>query len=334
MKALPSVLLPRRTLVAAACALAGAMALPAVAQGQASWPSHPVRLVVPFPASGATDLVARVVAQRMSQDLGQQLVIDNRPGAGGNIAASAVLSAPADGHTLLMCTTGTLSIQPHLLASMPFDPEKDFVPVTQIANAPYLLLVNPQLPVKNVKELIDYARSKPGELNFASSGNGTGGHLAGEMLKTRARIDMVHVAYKGTGTAMADVLSGQVSVIFDQPVSSMPNVRGGKLRALAVASPRRLPGLPDVPTVSESGVPDFDPVTWTGLCAAKNTPQAAIDRVQREVAKVIAQPEISQRLVQDGLEPIGSKPQDFRNFLAADKRKWGDVIQQGRIKLE
>ncbi|RYF06064.1 MAG: tripartite tricarboxylate transporter substrate binding protein [Comamonadaceae bacterium] len=306
----------------------------ALAHAADAFPTKPVRIIVGFSPGGSNDIVARIIAPRLADALGQPVVIDNRPGAGGNIAASAVLSAPADGHTLLMCTTGTLSIQPHLLPSMPFDPEKDLVPVTQIANAPYLLLVNPQLPVKNVQGLIDYAKSKPGELNFASSGNGTGGHLAGEMLKTKAHIDMVHVAYKGTGTAMADVLSGQVSVIFDQPVSSLPNVRGGKLRALAVASPRRLPGLPDVPTVSESGVPDFDPVTWTGLCAAKNTPQPAIDRVQREVAKVLAMPEIAQRLIQDGLEPIASTPQDFRSFLAADKRKWGDVIQQGRIKLQ
>lgn len=324
----------RRHLTSVLATLALSFASAPFAHAADAFPTKPIRIIVGFSPGGSNDIVARLIAPKLGEALGQPVVIDNRPGAGGNIAASAVLSSPPDGHTLLMCTTGTLSIQPHLLASMPFDTEKDLVPVTQIANAPYLLLVNPQLPVKNVQELIAYAKAKPGELNFASSGNGTGGHLAGEMLKSKAQIDMVHVAYKGTGAAMADVLSGQVSVIFDQPVSSMPNVRGGKLRALAVASPRRLTGLPDVPTVSESGVPDFDPVTWTGLCAAKNTPQAAIDRVQREVAKVIALPEIAQRLVQDGLEPIGSKPQDFRTFLAADKRKWGTVIEQGRIKLE
>ncbi len=318
------------TVIAAATAALWGTAAPAAD----AFPTKPVRIIVGFSPGGSNDIVARLIAPKLAEGLGQSVVVDNRPGAGGNIAASAVLAAPPDGHTLLMCTTGTLSIQPFLVKSMPFDPEKDLLPVTQIANAPYLLLVNAGLPVKNVQELVAYAKKRPGELNFASSGNGTGGHLAGEMLKSKAGLDMVHVAYKGTGTAMADVLSGQVSVIFDQPVSSMPNVRGGKLRALAVASPRRLPGLPDVPTVSESGVPGFDPVTWTGLCAAKGTPPAAIERVQREVAKVIAMPEIAQRLVQDGLEPVGSTPAQFRDFLAADKKKWGTVIRDAKVTLE
>jgi tripartite-type tricarboxylate transporter receptor subunit TctC len=298
-----------------------------------AFPSKPVRILVGFSPGGSNDIVARLIAPKLSEGLGQQVVIDNKPGAGGNIAASAMLSAPADGHTLMMCTTGTLSIQPHLIKA-PFNPETDLLPVTQIANAPYLLLVNAALPVKDVKELLAYAKAKPGIINFASSGNGTGGHLAGEMLKARAGIDIVHVPYKGTGQAMTDLLAGQVSMIFDQPVSSMPYAQSGKLRILAVASPRRLPALPDVPTVAESGIPAFDPVTWTGLCAAKGTPAAAIERVQREVAKVLAMPEISKRLIQDGLEPVGSTPQKFREFLAADKRKWGGVIKESNIKAE
>jgi tripartite-type tricarboxylate transporter receptor subunit TctC len=298
-----------------------------------AFPSKPVRILVGFSPGGSNDIVARLIAPKLSEGLGQQVVVDNKPGAGGNIAASAMLSAPADGHTLMMCTTGTLSIQPHLIKA-PFNPETDLLPVTQIANAPYLLLVNAALPVKDVKELLAYAKAKPGIINFASSGNGTGGHLAGEMLKARAGIDIVHVPYKGTGQAMTDLLAGQVSMIFDQPVSSMPYAQSGKLRILAVASPRRLPALPDVPTVAESGIPAFDPVTWTGLCAAKGTPAAAIERVQREVAKVLAMPEISKRLIQDGLEPVGSTPQKFREFLAADKRKWGGVIKESNIKAE
>ncbi len=245
-----------------------------------------------------------------------------------------MLGAPADGHTLLMCTTGTLSIQPHILKSMPFDPEKDIAPVTQVVGAPYMLMVNATLPVTSVKELISYAKRKPGEINFASSGTGTGGHLAGEMLKSRAGIDIVHVAYKGTGQAMTDLIAGQVSMIFDQPVSSMQYARSGKLRALAVASPRRLAAFPDIPTVTEAGVPDFEPVTWAGICAAKNTPPAVVDRIQREFAKVLAMPEIAKRLTADGLEPVGSTPEQFRAFLAADKRKWGRVVKDADVKAE
>ena len=304
------------------------------AQAADAFPSKPVRIVVGFAPGGSNDIVARLIGPKLAEGLGQQVIIDNRPGAGGNIAASAMLSAPADGHTLLMCTTGTLSIMPNLLKSMPFNTETDILPVTQVANAPYLLLVNAELPVKNVKELIAYAKAKPGVINFASSGNGTGGHLAGEMLKSRADIDIVHIAYKGTGQAMADLLGGQVAMIFDQPVSSMSYVRSGKLRVLAVASTHRLASLPDVPTVSESGIPNFDPVTWTGLCAAKGTPAAAIERIQRETAKVLAMPDIARRLSQDGLEPVGSTPENFRAFLAADKRKWGTVIKDSNIKAE
>lgn len=298
------------------------------------FPSKPIRILVGFSPGGSNDIVARLIAPKLSEALGQQVLIDNKPGAGGNIAASTMLSAPADGHTLMMCTTGTISIQPHLVKTTLFNPDTDILPVTQIANAPYLLLVNTALPVKNTNELIAYAKAKPGVVNFASSGNGTGGHLAGEMLKSRANIDIVHVAYKGTGQAMTDLLGGQVSMIFDQPVSSMQYAKSGKLRILAVASPRRLPALPDVPTVTESGIAGFDPVTWTGLCAPKGTPPAAIERVQRELAKVLAMPEISQRLIQDGLEPVGSTPEKFREFLVADKRKWGSVIKESNIKAD
>lgn len=322
-----------RTLLKMMPLLAAITSLGSTALAADVFPSKPVRILVGFSPGGSNDIVARLIAPKLSEALGQQVVIDNKPGAGGNIAASAMLGAAADGHTLMMCTTGTLSIQPHLLKA-PFNPETDILPVTQIANAPYLLLVNAALPVKDVKELVAYAKAKPGVINFASSGNGTGGHLAGEMLKSRAGIDIVHVAYKGTGQAMTDLLAGQVSMIFDQPVSSMSYAQSGKLRILAVASPRRLPALPEVPTVAEAGIPAFDPVTWTGLCAAKGTPTAAIERVQREVAKVLAMPEISKRLVQDGLEPVGSTPQKFREFLVADKRKWGSVIKEANIKVE
>lgn len=310
------------------------LALMAPAAHAQTFPSKPIRVIVGFAPGGSNDIIARLLAPELAKAFGQQVVVENRPGASGSIAASAMLSSPADGHTIWMCTSGNFSIQPHLGQKMSFDPEADIQPVTQIANAPYLLLVNNNLPVKSVKELVDLAKTKPGALNFASSGNGTGGHLAGEMLKVRANIDMVHIAYKGTGQAMNDVVGGQVSLIFDQPVSSMPFVKAGKLRALAVASPRRLAGLPDYPTVEEQGVPDFDPVSWTGFCAAKGVPTEAVSRIQSDVAKVLRIPEIRDRLVQDGLEPIGSTPREFSDFMAVDKKKWGEVIRQAGVKAE
>ncbi|MGJ7545575.1 Bug family tripartite tricarboxylate transporter substrate binding protein [Variovorax sp. LT1R16] len=322
-----------RSLLRTLISVAATIAVVSPAMANDPFPSKPVRIVVGFSPGGSNDIVARLLAPKLAEGLGQQVLVENKPGAGGNIAAQTMLGAPPDGHTLMMCTTGTVSIQPHLTKA-PFNPETDLLPVTLIANAPYLLLVNASIPATTVKELISYAKSHPGQLNFASSGNATGGHLAGEMFKSKAGVDIVHVPYKGTGQAMTDLLAGQISIIFDQAVSSMPYAKSGKLRILGVASPQRLKGLPEVPTISESGVPNFDPVTWTGLCAAKGTPAAAILRVQQEVAKVLATPEISQKLIAAGLEPVASTPEQFRAFLAADKIKWGTVIKDAGVKVD
>lgn len=318
-----------KTLVAAALAAAS---VPAAVAAEA-FPTKPVRIVVGFSPGGSNDIVARLIGPKLGELLGQQVVVDNRPGAGGAIAISAVLGAPPDGHTVSMCTTGSFSIQPHL-GPMTFNPETDLLPVTQIANAPYVLMVHASLPVRNVKEFVAYAKQNPGKLNFASSGNATGGHLAGEMFKALAGVNLVHVPYKGTSQAIADLLSGQVQVIFDQPVSSMQYARTGQLRALGVGSLKRLRAYPDLPTIHEAGVAGFDPVTWTGICAAKNTPPAVIARLQSDIAKVLALPDISLKLVQDGLDPVGSTPEQFREFLAADKAKWGRIVKQANVKAE
>jgi tripartite-type tricarboxylate transporter receptor subunit TctC len=316
-----------------AAGAAAALALASAAAFADTFPSKPVRIVVGFSPGGSNDIVARLIAPKLGELLGQQVVIDNKPGAGGAIAISSVLAAPADGHTLSMCTTGSFSIQPHL-GAMPFNPDTDIVPVTLIANAPYVLMVHSSLPVKNVKELIAYARQNPGKINFASSGNATGGHLAGEMFKALSGANLVHVPYKGTSQAIADLLSGQVHMIFDQPVSSMQYARTGQLRALGVGSMKRLGAYPDLPTIHEAGLPNFDPVTWTGICAAKGTPPAVVARLQQDIAKVLAMPEISRKLVQDGLEPVGNTPEQFREFLVADKAKWGRIIKQANVKAE
>jgi tripartite-type tricarboxylate transporter receptor subunit TctC len=221
-----------------------------------------------------------------------------------------------------------------LYPNLKFNFLRDIAPVAGIADTPYLMLINPSVPAKTVAEFVAYAKANPGKINFASSGNATGGHLAGEMFKALAGVDMVHVPYKGTSQAITDLLSGQVQAIFDQPVSSMQYARSGQLRALGVGSLKRLGGYPDLPTIAEAGVPNFDPVTWTGICAAKGTPPDVVARLQRDIAKVIAMPEISRKLVADGLEPVGSTPQQFRDFLVADKAKWGRVIKQANVKAQ
>ncbi|TDF61937.1 tripartite tricarboxylate transporter substrate binding protein [Cupriavidus sp. L7L] len=294
-----------------------------------SYPTKPVRLLVGFAPGGSTDIVARLIAPKLSQSLGQQVIVDNRPGAGGAIAADVMLKSPPDGHTLLVCTTGLQSIQP-FLQRMAFEPA-DIVPVTLIGNTPYIALVNASLPIHNVKELIAYAKANPGKLNFASSGNGTAGHLAGEMFKLRTGVDIVHVPYKGTGQAMADLLGGQVSLIFDQPVSSMQHVKSGKLRILGVAASRRLEALPNVPTFAEQGISSFEPVAWVGLCASKGTPPSVLARLARDTTEALKQPAVAKRLSDDGIEVIGGSPEKFREFLVLDRKKWGGVIKDAKV---
>lgn len=330
MRNLPSLsILPRAARLAAGVAL---LAVTHAAMAQDAWPTRPIRILVGFSPGGSNDIVARLIAPKLADALGKQVLIDNRPGAGGSIAAETMIKAPADGYTLMICTPGTLTIQP-FLQKMSFDAQTDIVPVTLIANTPYVALVNASLPIHNVKELIAYARANPGKLNYASSGNGTTGHLAGEMFKLRTGVDIVHVPYKGTGQAIADLLGGQVSLIFDQPISSLQYAKSGKLRVIGVAAAQRLGSLPDVPTFAEAGVKDFEPVPWTGLCAARGTPAPIVARLQKEVQQVLRQPEIAQRLQQDGMEVVGSSPEKFRDFLQADKQKWSGVIKAANVAL-
>ncbi|MDQ2187400.1 tripartite tricarboxylate transporter substrate binding protein [Alcaligenaceae bacterium A4P071] len=320
------------TLIAAlATAVAGVTAA-STASAQ-TYPTKPIRLIVGFAPGGSNDIIARLLAPKLGDVLKQQVVVENRPGAAGNIAADVVLKAPPDGHTIFMCTTGTLSIQPFLPQRMPFD-VNDIAPITQIGNTPYLMLVNKDLPATSVKTFIDYAKSHPNQVNFASSGNGTTAHLAGEMLRSKANIDIVHVPYKGAGQAMVDLTSGRVSLMFDQAVSSMPQVNSGSLRALAVVSAHRLPSLPNLPTTSEAGLPGFDPIPWTGLCTARGVPDDAIATLQKALAQVLTEPAVRDRLLADGIEPIGSTPAEFAAFLAADKTKWGGLVKNADIKPE
>jgi tripartite-type tricarboxylate transporter receptor subunit TctC len=313
------------------CVAVLSTALPAHAQ---NYPGKTVRILVGFAPGGSTDILARLIAQEMTKNVGQQVVVDNRPGAGGNIAAELTSKAPPDGHTLFACTTGVFAIQPFLYSKLPYDPEKGLVPVTQTGSLPYIVVVHPSLPVKNVKDFIAFAKARPGEINYASSGIGTASHLSAALFASAAGLKMVHVPYKGTGNAMSDLLAGQVVMIFDQPVSSLPHVQAGKLRVLGISSGTRFPTLKDIPTIAEQGLPGFEAISWAGICAPGGTPKPIVDRVYSEVAKVLKVPDIRDRLLRDGIEPIGSTPEQFLEHTKKEAIKWGKVVKDSGARVD
>ena len=305
----------------------------ALAQAPA-YPSKPIRLVVPFPPGGATDILAREVAQKLTEAWGQSVVVDNRPGAGGNIGAELVARAAPDGYTLLMGTVGTHAINASLYAKLPYDHVKDFAPVILVAGVPNVLVVNPALPVNTVAELIAYAKANPGKLNFASSGNGTSIHLSGELFKVMAGVQMTHVPYKGSAPAVADLISGQVQLMFDNLPPSLPQIKAGKLRALAVTSATRAPALPDVPTIAEAGLPGFEASSWFGVLAPAGTPPAIVARLNAEIAKWLASPEAREKLSKQGANAAGGSPEDFAKHIAAETTKWAKVVKDSGAKVD
>ncbi len=311
--------------------LAGAIASAVHAQ---AYPGKTIRFVVGFAPGGSTDIVARLIAQELGKNIGQQVLVDNRTGAGGIIATEVLAKSPPDGYTILACTTGTFAIQPFMYAKLPYNVEKDIVPVTQTGSLPYIIVVHPSLPVKNVKEFIAFAKARPGQLNYASSGVGTGSHLAAAYFDNAAGINVTHVPYKGTGQAMGDLLGGQVVMMFDQPVSSLPHVRAGKLKMLGISSLKRFPTLPDVPTIAESGVPGFDAVSWSGVCVPGGTPKEIVNKLQQEIAKVLQVPELKTRLLNDGIEPIGNTPEQFTEHTKKEAVKWSKVVKDTGAKAE
>jgi tripartite-type tricarboxylate transporter receptor subunit TctC len=304
------------------------------AVAQTPYPSKPVRIVVPFPAGGTTDILARAVAQKLSETWGQQVIVDNRPGAGGNIGAELVARAAPDGYTLLMGTVGTHAINPGLYAKMPYDHVKDFAPVILVAGVPNVLVVNPSVPVGSVPELIAYAKANPGKLNFASSGSGTSIHLSGELFKTMTGVQMTHIPYKGSSPALADLIGGQVQLMFDNLPSSIGFIRAGKLRALAVTSATRSSALPDTPTVAEAGVPGFEASSWFGLLAPAGTPPDIVAKIDGEVAKWLASPEAREKLAAQGANAAGGSPQDFARHIQAETAKWAKVVKESGAKVE
>ncbi len=299
-----------------------------------AWPSRPIRFIAPFPPGGGTDLNARVIAPRLAAALGQQVIVENRAGAGGMVGTEFVAKSPPDGYNMVIATIGPISINPSLYAKMPYDPVKDLAPVTLTGEVPNGLVVHPTLPVKSIKELIALAKQRPRELNYGSSGNGAGDHLAGEMLNVMAGIRMTHVPYKGGAPAMVDLLAGNIQLIFATLATGIPYIKSGRVRALAMAAPTRFALLPDVPTVAESGVPGFAVVNWAGIFVAAGTPRPIIDRLNTEVVKALGAQDVKQKLLEMGLVAGSNTPEQFAAFIQSETVKWAKVIKDANIKLE
>jgi len=305
-----------------------------IAQGQ-SYPTKPLRFVVPFPPGGPLDIMARGIGMKLQQAWGQPVVVENRPGAGGGIGADAVAKSAGDGYTLLMGAVSTHAINPWLYAKIPYDPVKDFIPVTLVAQVPNILVVNPSLPVKSVKELIAYAKAKPGTLSFASGSTGSTGHLAGELFKTMAGVDMVHVPYKGAAPAMFDLLAGQTQLMFDNIANALPQVKGGKLRALAVTTLKRSPAVPDLPTIDEAGLKGFDLTTWFGVLVPAKTPAPLVDKLNAEIVKALSSKELHERLTAMGTEPPSiTSPAEFAAFIQRESAKYKQVVKSSGARVE
>ena len=316
------------------CAAAGGSAIFAPAFAQPRYPNKPVRLVVPYVAGGNLDVTARLFAQHLSDELGQPFVVENRPGANGNTGTDQVARTAPDGYSLVMVSAGTLGINPAMYANMPFDPEKDLTHISIVSTGPLVLQVTPGLAVRTVQELVDLAKAQPGRLNFGSGGSGTLAHLSLEMLKLRAGIDIVHVAYKGTSLATTDVMAGHIHGMFDTLSTATPLIREGKVRALAVTSARRSAAFPNVPTIAEAGVRDYAAETWAGLVGPRGMPRDIVDRLQAAVARIAARPDVQQRLAAGGSEAVGNTPEQFRQQLAAERRSWAEVVKVSGAKAD
>jgi len=317
----------RIALLAAALVVTGAFA-------QGNYPSKPIKLIVPFPPAGGTDTLSRAIAQSITSDTKWTIVVENRPGAGGNIGLDSAAKSPNDGYTIAMGQTANLAVNPALYSSMPFDPVKDFAPIALLSSQPLIVVVSAASPYKTLKDLVDAAKKNPGKVNMASAGNGTIGHIGGELFQRRAGIKMTHVPYKGAGPAVADIIGGSVDTIFGNTQSVGGLVAGGRLRPLAVTSPKRIAAFPDVPTVAESGYPGFEAATWSGLVAPAGTPKPIIDKLNAAANKALATTEMKTRLAEEGSTPLGGTPQQFADYIKSENAKWGAAVRDAGIKLD
>ena len=321
MKALAAILI--------AVSLASAVG---VAVAQTPYPKGPVRMIVPFPPGGPTDITARTLGMRLAEVFGQPIVVENRPGARGFIGIEAAARAPADGHTLLLASIGAIAINPVLYPKVPYDVFRDFAPVSLLVTVPIVVVVNPGVPVRTVPELIDYARKNPGKLAYGSAGSGCSTHLVAEMFKARAGVDILHVPYKGSAPAVADLVGGQVQLMFDTLLTATPHIKSGRLRLVAAATAARLEAFPDTPTIAEAGLAGFDGASWFCLLVPAKTPPAIVERLSRDLAHIVREPAVRAKLVEQGAEPVGGTPDELAAFIRAEQAKWGAVVREAGIK--
>ncbi len=324
--------------LAALTALAAAFTMlpptPASAQSTGDYPARPLRIVVPFAPGGATDVLARMIGQKLTESWGQQVVVENRPGAGGNIGAEAGARAAPDGYTLTLAAAGFMAVNPSIYAKLPYDSVKDFAPVSLLVKAPLLLVANSTLPANNLKELIEFARANPGKLNIGNGGTGTAQHLGGEFFTSAAGITAVHIPYKGSAPATNDLLAGVFHVQFDNMVTLIPHVKSGRLRPLAVSSQKRVAILPDVPTIAESGLPGFETGTWYGVVAPAATPAPIVDKLNREINRILTLPDVAEKLNNMGLQAASMSPAQFGDFIKAEIGNYARVVKSANIKAD
>ncbi len=299
-----------------------------------TYPDRPIRFISPYAPGGGTDILARLLGQKLNESVGQPVVIENRPGGGGILGTELVAKSPPDGYTILLGSTGPLTVNPSLHRTLPYDTLRDFAPITLVSIVPSVLAVHPSLPVKSVKQLIAFAKAHPGELNFSSSGNGGSGHLAGEMFNLMAGVKMIHVPYRGTGPAVLGVVSGEVPLSFSNMLSMLPHVKSGRLRGLAVTSVQRSSAAPDLPTISETGLPGYEAGPWYGVLAPAGTPKEIIARLNAELVKILRRPDVHQKVSADGGEVVGSSPGEFTAHIRAELTRWAKIVKQANIRAD